>query len=102
MGLFASRPRVAARQLVDRVVALLHDSQVEWSYNGHWVLRMSKGERLQVNFESGDVWSGTNNPLWLPRWQKWRVRRAARQRALWLALSLLPEPRSASESPAES
>ena len=80
MGKLCSHPRKYARHLANCLIISLHEEEMTaWVANGYILEHVSSG--ISVSSKTGDVWID-DDIIWMPFFQKWKLRRADRQRAI--------------------
>ena len=77
-----SHPRVYARKLANCLIISLHEEEMTaWRITGEVIKHEADG--IAVSTKDGKVYD--NGEVWMPFFQRWKLVRAARQRAIMIA-----------------
>lgn len=80
-GKLCSHPRRFARHLANLVIVSLHEEEMSaWKVTGN-VVKHESG--IAVSTHTGEMFC--DGEIWMPLFQRWKLRRAARQRAIMIA-----------------
>ena len=75
-----SSPRIEARRLMVCLINKLHDDTTDWLVDVQFLLSNSDTE-ISVSSKNGRVYLN-DNEVWMPFFKRWRLARAAKQRAI--------------------
>jgi hypothetical protein len=82
--MFFNCPRIEAKKLMICLFKMLNNEEVVWKVSEDFSL-LNTVSKISINTKNGRVYLGKNE-IWMPLLKRWRLARAAKQKAIDIVL----------------